>query len=197
MKIIVLLVLLLGISTFALAGAKKSVKAHNTRKCATCAKAYKNQPCHPANYVDPKIRKNLNAAVKDMNRAGIKPKITSAWRSSSRQAYLHNCSRSRKCRARNPGIYYAKAPGTSLHEAGFAVDIDGVAAGKRGSKRVTPRGRKIIRIMERHGFDWRYGLSDPPHFEANPRKHGYKSTAQAIRKTQTTCQYTFTKVRAR
>lgn len=202
MKRIVLLFLLLCLPTIAFAGARKSAESRNRHhhkahsKCAKCLRASKGQPCHPANYVDPTIQKNLHSAVKDMNRTGIRPKITSAWRSSSKQAFLYKCSRNNKCRVRNPGIYYAKAPGSSLHEAGFAVDIADVAAGRRGSKRVTPKGRKIIRIMERHGFNWRYGLSDPPHFEANPKKHGYRTVAQAIRKTQTTCQYRFSKSRA-
>jgi len=175
----------------AFAGARKSQNRHrHSSKCTKC------RPCHSANYVDPAIQKNLSSAVRDMNRAGIKPRITSAWRSSRHQAFLYKCSRSKKCRLRNPGLYAAKAPGTSLHEAGFAVDIANVASGKRGSKRVTPKGRKIISIMERHGFNWRYGLSDPPHFEANPRKHGYRTVAQAIKKTQTTCQYKSSKTRA-
>jgi hypothetical protein len=123
-----------------------------------------------------------------MRRAGIKPHITSAWRSSTRQAQLHRCSRSSRCRRANPGLYYALPAGRSLHEAGFAVDISGVAKGRRGSKRLTPRGRRIVQIMARNGFKWRYGLADPAHFEADPRKHGYRTVNQAIRRNQTVCQ---------
>jgi hypothetical protein len=77
--------------------------------------------------------------------------------------------------------------GRSLHEAGFAVDISGIAAGPRGKKRLTPRGRKIVSVMEKNGFRWKYGLADPAHFEANPRNYGYRSVKQAIVKNQTQC----------
>lgn len=75
-----------------------------------------------------------------------------------------------------------------MHEAGFAVDIAGIAAGPRGDKRLTTQGRRIVNIMNKNGFKWRYGLSDPAHFEADPRKYGYRTPQQAITKTQTTCQ---------
>jgi LAS superfamily LD-carboxypeptidase LdcB len=150
-------------------------------------KSRKKVPCHPPNYVDPKIARKYNAAMRDLKRSGVQPKITSAWRSSEKQAVLYKCSNSQKCRSKNPGLYYAKPPGSSAHEAGLAVDISGVAAGPRGAKRVTRNGRKIIRIMEKNGFNWRYGLKDPAHFEADPKKAGYKNLHQAIKKTQSKC----------
>lgn len=166
--------------------AKKSGKAAKSRKKTVSV------PCHPRGYVDPAIQKNLNAAFRDMKKAGIRPAVTSAWRSSAKQASLHRCSNSAKCRIQHPGLYRAKAPGTSLHEAGFAVDIAGVAVGRRGAKRLTPRGRKIVQIMRKNGFAWRYGLADPVHFEADPRRHGYKSAKQAIKVSQSRCQVKFT-----
>lgn len=167
--------------------------------CPTCRskKVVKSSSCHPANYLNPKIRKNYNTAIRDLHRNGIKPKVTSLWRSTSKQAYFYRCSRSAACRTRNPGLYYAKAPGTSAHEAGFAVDISGVAAGRRGAKRLTPRGRKIVRVMEKNGFSWRYGLKDPAHFEADPRRHGYKNLRQAIKYTQTNCSVKISKRKRR
>jgi D-alanyl-D-alanine carboxypeptidase len=151
-------------------------------------KTAKRLPCHSENYVDPKIARNYRAALRDMKRAGIKPRITSVWRSSGHQAQLHRCSLSTRCRRAHPGLYGALPAGRSLHEAGFAVDIAGIAAGPRGRKRLTPRGRRIIAIMRKNGFSWPYGLSDPAHFEADPRKYGYRSARHAIRKSQTTCQ---------
>lgn len=148
----------------------------------------RNLPCHPKNYVDPKIARNYKAALRDMKRAGITPKITSAWRSSDTQAQLRRCSLSTRCRGANPGLYRALPAGKSLHEAGFAVDIGGVATGPRGDKQLTPKGRRIVGIMRKNGFAWRYGLSDPAHFEANPKRYGYRSAEQAIARTQTTCQ---------
>jgi hypothetical protein len=177
--------------------------ARASKSCAPCAaqlarkkrarttrstRNAKSLPCHSKGYVDPKIAGKYSAAMRDMRRAGIKPKVTSAWRSSARQAQLHRCSLSSRCRRSNPGLYRALPAGHSIHEAGFAVDIGGVATGRRGAKRLTPRGRRIVAIMKKNGFNWRYGLRDPVHFEADPRKHGYRSVKQAIRRSQTTCQ---------
>jgi hypothetical protein len=83
-----------------------------------------------------------------------------------------------------------------MHEAGFAVDLAGVAAGSRGNRRLTPRGRKIVAIMKKNGFNWRYGMADPVHFEADPRKYGYRTAQQAIERTQTTCQVRLAKGKA-
>jgi hypothetical protein len=123
-----------------------------------------------------------------MKREGIKPKVTSVWRSSQYQAQLHKCSTSTRCRKEHPGLYFALPPGNSLHEAGFAVDISGIAAGPRGKKRLTPQGHRIVSIMHKNGFNWRYRLADPAHFEADPKKHGYRNAKQAIARTQSTCQ---------
>ncbi|HYL99610.1 MAG TPA: D-alanyl-D-alanine carboxypeptidase family protein [Blastocatellia bacterium] len=145
-------------------------------------------PCHPPGYVDPKVRSQLSAAERDMKRAGIKPKITSTWRSSKDQTWIYNCTSSKRCRATHPGLYKALPPGQSLHEAGFAVDVAGIASGQRGEKHLTPQGRKIVRIMDKHGFKWRYGLRDPVHFEADPKQHGYRSIKQAIQINQNRCE---------
>lgn len=180
---------------------KPASKARLASSCGQCAgkktqKAQARSPrakakqasCYPKGYVDPKISRNLNAALRDMRRAGIKPMITSTWRSSQDQARLHSCSNSSRCRRLHPGLYRALPPGRSLHEAGLAVDIAGVATGPRGSKRLTPRGRRIVEIMRRHGFSWRYGLADPVHFEVDPRRYGYRNASYAIRRSQSQCQ---------
>lgn len=190
----------------------KTLGARTAHKCVPCAaeiarntkghsvgrnaKKAKSLPCHPKNYIDPKIAVNYNGALRDMNRAGIKPQVTSAWRSSENQEKLYRCSMSTRCRRTNPGIYRALPPGKSLHEAGFAVDMSGIAAGPRGNKRLTPKGRRIVGIMRKNGFNWRYGLADPAHFEADPRKHGYRTVQQAITQTRTTCQLDLAKNKA-
>ncbi len=182
----------------------KPPTVRGTKGCAPCAaelarnkkgqsikksaKTVKNLPCHPKDYVDPKIARNYQAALRDMKRAGIKPRVTSVWRSSDNQAQLHRCSLSTRCRRANPGLYRALPAGRSIHEAGFAVDMAGIATGPRGDKRLTPQGKRIVAIMKKNGFNWRYGLADPVHFEADPRKHGYRSVREAITRTQTTCQ---------
>jgi hypothetical protein len=153
-------------------------------------------PCHPPGYVDPRLARDFNAALREMKRAGIEPEITSTWRSSGDQNKMYQCSMSRRCRISHPGLYRALPPGQSVHEAGFAVDISGIATGPRGSKHLTAQGRRIVRIMERHGFRWRYGLMDPVHFEADPREHGYLSLRQAILINQTRCQAAVAQKRA-
>ena len=169
-------------------GSCSGALASSARRKAAVSRRAKNVPCHPKGYVDPQISKNFSAAMINMRRSGITPKITSAWRSSEDQARLHSCSESSRCRRAHPGLYYALPPGQSMHEAAFAVDISGVAAGPRGGKRLTPRGRRIVQIMQRNGFKWRYGLADPAHFEADPRRYGYRTVKQAIKRTQNTCQ---------
>ena len=166
------------------AASRKSKK----RSTKTVAKSSRPEPCRQPGYVNPAIKRSYNAAIRDLRRAGIRPAITSTWRSSAHQARLHQCSRSPRCRRQNPGLYAAMPPGRSLHEAGFAVDISGIAAGPRGKKRLTSRGRRIVQIMRKNGFKWPYGLADPAHFEADPRRYGYKSAKQAIQRSQSTCQ---------
>ena len=175
---------------------QRARQAQGCNRCATQVAA-KNRAakrvarpavCHAKGYVDPAIAKNYNSAMRDLRRAGIEPKVTSTWRSSADQARLHRCSNSRRCRRAHPGLYYALPPGESLHEAGFAVDMSGIAIGPRGAKRLTPRGRRIVAIMRKNGFNWRYGLADPAHFEIDPRNHGFRSAQQAIRRNQAQCQ---------
>ena len=191
----------------------KTPTVRGTKSCALCAaqlaqkkrgqpvrkgaKTARSLSCHSKDYIDPKIAKNYNAALRDMKRAGIKPRVTSVWRSSENQAQLHRCSLSTRCRRANPGLYRALPPGKSIHEAGFAVDMAGVAVGPRGAKKLTPQGKRIVAIMKKNGFNWRYGLADPVHFEADPRKHGYRSVQAAITRTQRTCQIRLVKNTAR
>ena len=133
------------------------------------------------NALDNDARARLNAAVRDMRRRGIRPRINSAFRSHAEQRALYRCARIRRCRARR-GIYGAKRPGTSMHEAGLAVDMGGVATGRR--RRLTAKGRQMVRIMRKHGFRWRYGLNDPAHFELSPQLAGYRTEKAAIRAGQ-------------
>jgi LAS superfamily LD-carboxypeptidase LdcB len=172
----------------ALAAEFAAGKVAARKPCGKCSQGVVRRAsrCNPRGYVDPAIAKNLNAALREMRRAGIKPRITSTWRSSAQQQSLHRCSLNRRCRHQR-GLYGAARPGQSAHEAGFAVDMAGIAAGPRGAKRLTPQGRHIIRIMQKHGFQWRYGLLDPVHFEANPRRYGYRNLKEAIARNQARC----------
>ncbi len=135
------------------------------------------------NALDDDARVRLNAAMSEMRKRGIRPRVNSAFRSHAEQRALYRCSRNRRCRARR-GIYGAKRPGTSMHEAGLAVDIGGVATGRRHRRRLTPKGRQTVRIMRKHGFKWRYGLKDPAHFELSPQRAGYRTEKAAIKAGQ-------------
>jgi LAS superfamily LD-carboxypeptidase LdcB len=134
------------------------------------------------NALDNDARARLNAAVREMRRRGIRPRINSAFRTRAEQGSLYRCARIHRCRSRR-GIYGARRPGTSMHEAGLAVDLGGVATGSR-RRRLTSKGRMMVRIMRRHGFNWRYGLKDPAHFELSPRLAGYRTEKAAIKAGQ-------------
>lgn len=127
----------------------------------------------------PQTQVKMKAALKDMDRVGVCPSITSAYRSNAEQQEIYRCAHRRRCRAAR-GIFSARKPGTSLHEAGLAVDFADIAHGKKNRRVLTKDGRKIVKVMEKHGFKWRYGLKDPAHFELEPRAAGYKSEQAAI-----------------
>ena len=131
--------------------------------------------------LDNDTRVRLNSAMRDMRKRGIKPRVNSTFRSNAEQRSIYQCSHSSRCRARR-GIYGAKPPGTSMHEAGLAVDLGGVAKGRR--RRLTPKGQKMVRIMRKHGFKWRYGMKDPAHFELSPQTAGYRTEKAAIKAGQ-------------
>lgn len=132
------------------------------------------------NALDDDARLRLNAALREMRRRGIEPRVNSTFRSKAEQGSLYRCARNRRCRTRR-GIYGAKRPGTSMHEAGLAVDIGGIATRRR---RLTPKGRQTVRLMRKHGFTWPYGMKDPAHFEISPRRAGYRTQQAAIRAGQ-------------
>lgn len=132
--------------------------------------------------LDADARARLNAAVRELRKRGLRPRVNSAFRSHTEQKAIYRCARRKRCRARR-GIYGAKPPGTSMHEAGLAVDLGGLATGRR-HRRLTPKGRQTVRVMRRHGFNWRYGLKDPAHFELSPQAAGYRSPQAAIKAGQ-------------
>lgn len=133
----------------------------------------------------PLVRARLSAALVELRRHGVRPRITSTYRSTGQQRQLFRCAQSRRCRLRR-GVYGAKAPGHSTHEAGLAVDIAGIAVPGRGHRRrLTGTGATIVRVMRRHDFNWRYGLRDPAHFELSPRRVGFRDTRTAIRAHRT------------
>ncbi|MBL8204250.1 MAG: M15 family metallopeptidase [Blastocatellia bacterium] len=146
-------------------------------------KTIRSQSTKKLNGLHPQAQVKMNAALKDMKAIGVCPAITSGYRSSAEQHDMYRCSHKHHCRLRR-GIYSARKPGTSLHEAGLAVDVAAVAYGKKHNRRLTRDGHKIVKVMQKHGFKWRYGLKDPAHFELEPRVAGYKSEKAAITAAQ-------------
>ncbi len=131
------------------------------------------------NSLHPVTRVKLNAALEDMEDAGVAPKITSGYRSKAQQHSIYQCAQVYTCKTHR-GIFGAKKPGTSLHEAGLAVDLADVAHGQHRRRQLTREGRQVVKIMQRHGFNWRYGLGDPAHFEIDPKAAGFKNQDAAI-----------------
>ena len=132
------------------------------------------------NALDNDARLRLNRALREMRSRGLRPRVNSTFRSRAEQRSLYSCARSSRCR-RQRGVYGARQPGTSLHEAGLAVDIGGVATRRR---KLSRQGRTTVRIMRKHGFSWPYGMKDPAHFEISARRAGYRSEQAAIRAGQ-------------
>jgi hypothetical protein len=145
--------------------------------------------------LDAAAQARFNAALRELRKRGLRPRVNSTFRTQAEQRKLYRCARNRRCRTRR-GVYGAKPPGSSLHEAGLAVDLGGIATGQR-KRRLTPQGRQTVKIMRKHGFAWRYGLRDPAHFELSPRQAGYRSHQAAIKAGQRRWQKTSVKRRAR
>ncbi len=133
--------------------------------------------------LNPKAKQKMKAALDDMREAGLCPMITSSYRSNAEQREIYHCAHRHQCKVKR-GIFSARKPGTSLHEAGLAVDFADVANGKKRHRQLTRDGQKMVKIMQRHGFKWRYGLKDPAHFELEPSAAGFRSEQAAIRVAQ-------------
>ena len=99
----------------------------------------------------PDFAKSLVAAFRELNEHGIEPQINSGFRNEKDQTGLRKGGA-----GKNP-----VAKGTSLHQAGYAVDINGTK---------DPKFKTIRRVMKKHGFSWGgyFKEPDPPHFFMNP-----------------------------
>ncbi len=96
----------------------------------------------------PETATHLNAAFSELNKDGIVPQITSAFRTDADQTRMQNGGS-----GSNPAARF------SWHQAGGAVDIGGTHS------RQFPT---IISVMKSNGFVWGgdfHGRTDPPHFD--------------------------------
>lgn len=84
------------------------------------------------------------------------------------------------------GTYGVKArPGSSPHEAGIAVDINGMCGSRSGTSctGISGYGQRVLPILRSHGFQW-LGLGDPPHFHMFLGEIGEPSRPALIQKNQ-------------
>nr|WP_275672469.1 RHS repeat-associated core domain-containing protein [Thermomonas alba] len=119
--------------------------------------------------IDQKIAGNLANFVSEMQAAGINTTFNYVFRTTEEQTKLWNDRHNNS----NP----VARPGTSRHESGFAFDIN-------ISRLPVSQQQQLINIANKNGFFRLPNGKDPPHFEADPIKHGYKDRISAIKENQ-------------
>jgi RHS repeat-associated protein len=145
-------------------------------------------------YFDSSIASNVVSFVSQVRAAGYPITINLGFRTTDEQRALFENSASNS----NP----VAKPGTSLHEAGFALDINGAslrsvdAAGRAAIEGLalsngltpidTPRNSGFIpgRVGGEEGTWSNPRIYDPPHFQASPVNNGYASREDAIVENQ-------------
>ncbi|MDQ3685388.1 MAG: D-alanyl-D-alanine carboxypeptidase family protein [Acidobacteriota bacterium] len=113
--------------------------------------------------LDRRVARRWLAVKQDLDAQGIA--ITMTW------GFRTNCQQ----RNINPGGNLKAVPGTSPHEAGRAVDVNGI--GVRGD------AGRIIAAFRRQNWVW-LGRRDPPHFEVKGHVVGEPNHIVWIRKSQ-------------
>lgn len=114
--------------------------------------------------LDRRVAKRLLSVRRDLDGQGIAPlSFTWGFRTTCQQTLL-----------KSNGNLKAK-PGTSPHEAGRAVDVNGILNRRDGGT--------IVLAFEKHGWVW-LGAKDPPHFEVKGYLVGEASHWDWIRKAQ-------------
>lgn len=103
--------------------------------------------------------------IEGVNQVGLPITVNNTFRTTEEQTKLYE---------QDPGK--ANPPGMSLHEAGFAVDLNG-ASGLSSAQRST-----LVEIAKQNGFD--PVSKEKWHFQADPTKHGYKNRGEAIKENQ-------------
>lgn len=122
----------------------------------------------PPVVVDATVAPLLDAVLMEARARGIRVTVTSAFRTTGRQAALY------ANRASNP--HPVSPPGASLHEAGFAVDV-------ARSAHAEAEWATLVDIFSRYGARWA-GPDDPVHFQWDPVALGFPSPHAAIAANQ-------------
>ncbi len=118
--------------------------------------------------IDSNIAPSMTAFVQDVRNSGIPVTVNLAFRTTADQTVLNND------RVNNPNP--VAPPGTSCHESGFAIDLNGI------SKLSASDNVLVSQIASKYGIS--PIANDPPHFQANPVDYGYSSKLDAIQKNQ-------------
>lgn len=126
----------------------------------------------PFPYIDRGIEWNLDQVL-----AEYPMKINYAFRPTWQQARIY------AAHLRSPNPNGVAPPGSSIHEAGSAIDTNFRRIGLQAQLRK-------IAVFHRYGFEWRgrftlRGLGgDPVHFQIEPERIGWPSRFDAIRHNQ-------------
>ncbi len=119
------------------------------RLCALKDVAFTGETAIPGAEGKAVVNSRVSAALVKMMEAaradGIRPSISSAFRSHQKQTSLYNCAPG--CTGGNP----AARPGYSNHQAGVALDVN------------EPLNAWMRQNGEQYGYKW-YGSDDPVHF---------------------------------
>jgi hypothetical protein len=113
--------------------------------------------------LDRRVARRFTPVMNTLNSEGIYLKFNYGFRSTCQQVNV------------KAGGNLKAIPGTSPHEAGRAVDVDGM--------RWNPKRGRIVQIFREHGWRW-LGSKDPPHFEVYAEAVGEASRQAMIRKNQ-------------
>jgi hypothetical protein len=113
--------------------------------------------------LDHRVARRLKAVMEDLSNQGIKISFTWGFRSTCQQRNV------------NSGGNLKARPGTSPHEAGRAVDVNGILQ--------RPDSSQIITTFQKYGWVW-LGPKDPPHFEIKGFTVNEASPLQWIEKIQ-------------
>jgi hypothetical protein len=118
--------------------------------------------------LDRRVARRYLAVKQELESHGIR-NLTANW------AFRSNCQQ----RNVNPGGNLKARPGTSPHEAGRAIDFNGMPYGAGPIK----DGHLIVQIFLKHGWTW-LGRRDPPHFEIKGHMVGEPSHGAWISRIQ-------------
>ena len=118
-------------------------------------------------YLDSSVVGPVNTFISAASNAGVPVTVSSAFRTTSQQSNLSN----------DPNATTPAAGGTSLHEAGYAIDIN-------WSQVPSNMQSTVVQAAASAGLSWggNFNTPDPVHFYVNPAG----TRANAISDAQTT-----------